>query len=371
MFLYAIIFDRVVIFFWGGDMDSFYKGKRVLVTGHTGFKGSWLCSMLVKMGAEVMGYALAPASEPNLYSMLNLPIRSVIADIRDYSSLKDAFESFKPEIVFHLAAQPIVRIGYKEPRLTYETNMMGTLNVCECIRLSGCVKSFVNVTTDKVYTENELVEAYKEDMPIDGFDPYSNSKSCSELITHSYTRSYFENLGISASTVRAGNVIGGGDFAPDRIMSDCVRAAIKGEDIIVRNPNSTRPYQYVLEPLFAYLLLAQKQYFYPSYQGSYNVGPLKLGEVFTGELCDLFCECYGEGLCWKDISERDAPHETRFLRLNSSKFRDTFDWKPVTDVRFAVAETVKWTKAYINGENMSLVTGNMIDEYFSLRGMGE
>ena len=221
---------------------SFYKGKKVFVTGHTGFKGTWLCRMLVNAGAIVTGYSLEPPTNPNLFALADLEdkMTSIIGDVRDMAALKAAFDAAQPEIVLHLAAQPIVRDSYKDPRYTYETNVMGTVNILECIRLSDCVKSVLNVTTDKVYKNNEWFWGYREDEPLDGFDPYSNSKSCSELVTHSYINSFFAGK-IPVSTARAGNVIGGGDFANDRIIPDCVRAMKAGNTIGVRNPYSTRP----------------------------------------------------------------------------------------------------------------------------------
>ena len=227
------------------NMMEFYKGKRVLITGHTGFKGSWLCKILADAGAVVTGFSLEPPTNPNLFSLCSVEqeIKSVIGDIRDCEHLMRVFDEAQPEIVLHLAAQPIVRDSYKNPVYTYETNVMGTVNVCECVRLHPCVKSFVNVTTDKVYENKEWEWGYRENEPLDGFDPYSNSKSCSELVTHSYINSFFNQMDVAVSTARAGNVIGGGDFANDRIIPDCVRAAIAGDDIVVRNPFSTRPYR--------------------------------------------------------------------------------------------------------------------------------
>ena len=208
---------------------SFYKGKKVLVTGHTGFKGSWLCRILVKAGAEVTGYSLEAPTDPNLFSMADVEnnINSVIGDIRDLAHLKEVFKEVQPEIVLHLAAQPIVRDSYKDPVYTYETNVMGTVNICECVRLNPCVKSFLNVTTDKVYHNNEWAWGYRENEPLDGYDPYSNSKSCSELVTHSYINSFFNDMDVSVSTARASNVIGGGDFANDRIVPDCVEQLLR------------------------------------------------------------------------------------------------------------------------------------------------
>ncbi|MEG2679546.1 MAG: CDP-glucose 4,6-dehydratase, partial [Oscillospiraceae bacterium] len=295
---------------------KFYKGKRVFITGHTGFKGAWLCRMLADAGAVVTGYALEPPTQPNLFSLAGLErkMTSVIGDVRDFAVLKAAFDAAKPEIVLHLAAQPIVRTSYEQPAYTYETNVMGTVNILECVRQNDCVKSFLNVTTDKVYENKEWAWGYRENEPLDGYDPYSNSKSCSELVTHSYASSFFADGRTAISTARAGNVIGGGDFARDRIIPDCVRAAQAAEPIIVRNPHSTRPYQHVLEPLAAYLMIAQRQYEDGSYAGWYNVGPDECDCVTTGALVDLFCEKWGGGVSWEDRSEKNAPHEANFLK---------------------------------------------------------
>lgn len=342
---------------------TFYNGKRVLVTGHTGFKGSWLCKMLVSLGAEVCGYALEPPTDPNLFNMLNLPIKSVIGDIRDYDKLKGVFDDFKPEIVLHLAAQPIVRDSYKLPRYTYDVNVMGTVNVCECVRLCDSVKSFLNVTTDKVYENEDLNIAFTEDMKLDGYDPYSNSKSCSELVTHSYQKAFLNENGIAVSTARAGNVIGGGDFANDRIVPDSVRAVMSGREIIVRNPYSTRPFQHVLEPLYAYLVIAMKQYRKPEYAGYYNVGPDDCDCITTGELCDIFCSFYGEGASWKNVSEENAVHEAGFLRLDTTKLKTTFSWQPVWNIRAALQKTVEWTKVYDAGGDVDAECQRQINEF--------
>ncbi len=278
-------------------LKEFYYGKRVFVTGHTGFKGAWLCRMLSNAGAQVTGYSLEPPTDPSLFEIASIgqDIHSVIGDIRDYGFLKKTFDQAKPEIVLHLAAQPIVREGYKRPAYTYETNIMGTVNILECVRENTCVKSFLNVTTDKVYRNREWAWGYRENEELDGADPYSNSKSCSELVTHSYKDSFFSDDMVAVSTARAGNVIGGGDFASDRILPDCVRSAIKGTDIIVRNPCSIRPYQHVLEPLYAYLMIAGMQYQDGKYAGYYNVGPDD-GDCFqTGTLVDLFIKYWGGG----------------------------------------------------------------------------
>ena len=273
---------------------SFYKGKKVLITGHTGFKGSWLCRILVGAGAEVTGYSLSAPTEPNLFALCDVErhMNSVIGDIRDLDHLAKVFTDTQPEIVFHLAAQPIVRESYKNPVNTYETNVMGTVNVLEAVSQCGSVRSFLNVTTDKVYKNNEWEWGYRETDELDGYDPYSNSKSCSELVTHSYEKSFLKDMDIAVSTARAGNVIGGGDFAADRIIPDCVRAVSGGKKIAVRNPHSTRPYQHVLEPLGAYLMIAGVQYQDSSKAGSYNVGPGDEDCITTGELADLFCEAW-------------------------------------------------------------------------------
>lgn len=333
---------------------SFYHGKRVLVTGHTGFKGSWFCQILKQVGAEVTGYALEPLTEPNLFQIAGVAdgMTSVIGDVRDFSSLLAVFEKVQPEIVFHLAAQPLVIKSYEEPVLTYETNVMGTVNVLECVRQTKSVKSFLNVTTDKVYENKEWAWGYRENEPLDGYDPYSNSKSCSELVTHSYKKSFFTDGRCAISTARAGNVIGGGDFSENRIVPDCIRAALFGKTIEVRNPYSTRPYQHVLEPLYAYLLIAQAQYEDGKYADWYNVGPDECDCVTTGELTDIFCRQWGEGIAWKNVSV-EGPHEANFLKLDCSKIKSHLGWKPRWHISEALEETVAWAKAWQSGKNMA------------------
>lgn len=343
---------------------NFYKGKRVFVTGHTGFKGTWLCRMLINAGTYVTGYSLAAPTEPNLFALADVEskMNSIIGDIRDFDALKVAFEKANPEVVFHLAAQPLVRDSYKEPRYTYETNVMGTVNILECVRTLGDVRSFLNVTTDKVYKNNEWEWGYREDEPLDGFDPYSNSKSCSELVTHSYKSSFFVERSVAISTARAGNVIGGGDFAANRIIPDCVRAILKNERIIIRNPNSTRPYQHVLEPLYAYLMIAQKQYEDAKFAGYYNVGPDECDCVTTGELVQLFCSEWGGGLR-AEIKQAQGPHEANFLKLDCSKLKRTFNWKPKWGVKTAIKKTVDWTRAYVNCESIPQIMDEQICEF--------
>lgn len=347
--------------------SSFYNNKRVFITGHTGFKGAWLCKMLAKEGAIVTGYSLEPATNPSLYEIAEIDkdVKSVIGDIRDYESLKSAFDSVEPEIVFHLAAQPIVRESYKDPAYTYETNVMGTVNILECVRKSDCVKSFLNVTTDKVYRNKEWEWGYREIDELDGYDPYSNSKSCSELVTHSYKNSFFSDNRVAISTARAGNVIGGGDFSNDRIIPDCVRAAMNGENIIVRNPFSTRPYQHVLEPLYVYMMIAAEQYEDSKYSGYYNVGPDDVDCFETGALVDLFVKKWGNDIKW--LNKHDGgPHEANFLKLDCSKLKATFGWRPHWNLENAVDKVVEWTKCYIECGNIRNCMDREIDEFYEL-----
>ena len=345
----------------------FYKGKKVFVTGHTGFKGAWLCKMLANVGAEVTGYSMEPPTTPSLFEIAKISqdVHSVIGDIREYGTLKKAFDEAQPEIVFHLAAQPIVRDSYKDPVYTYETNVMGTVNILECIRNSNCVKSFLNVTTDKVYLNKEWPWGYRENEELDGYDPYSNSKSCSELVTHSYKNSFFNNNDIAISTARAGNVIGGGDFANDRIIPDCVRAAIRKEDIIVRNPFSTRPYQHVLEPLYAYLMIAAKQYNNKKYAGYYNVGPDDQDCFETGAIVDIFVKYWGNGIKWVNQHD-DGPHEANFLKLDCSKLKTTFGWKPRWNLEQAVEKVVEWSKCWIKDEDICSCMDKQIEDFLGV-----
>lgn len=346
---------------------SFYQGKKVFITGHTGFKGSWLCRMLINAGAIVTGYALEPPTNPALFHIAEIEndIRSIIGDIRNFQDLKRAFDEVRPEIVLHLAAQPIVRESYKNPAYTYETNVMGTVNILECVRTSDCVKSFLNVTTDKVYLNKEWEWGYRENDELDGYDPYSNSKSCSELVTHSYKNSFFSKGNVAISTARAGNVIGGGDFSSDRIIPDCVRAAIKKENIIVRNPFSTRPYQHVLEPLYAYLMIAAMQYQDRKYAGYYNVGPDDADCFQTGALVDLFVKKWGEGLKWIDFCD-GGPHEAGFLKLDCSKLKTVFGWQPHWNLETAVEMVVEWSKCWLENGDVKACMDSQIERFWGM-----
>lgn len=350
--------------------SGFYQGKRVLVTGHTGFKGSWMSEVLLKLGAEVTGYALNPPTTPALFEFCNLQNRmnSVTGDIRDLKKLQETFDSVQPEIVIHMAAQPLVRESYRNPAETYEINVMGTVNVLECVRKTPSVKSFLNVTTDKVYQNKEWEWGYRENEELNGYDPYSNSKSCSELVTSSYRKSFFSGKGVAISTARAGNVIGGGDFAKDRIIPDCVRAALKREDIVIRNPYSVRPYQHVLEPVMAYLMIAMKQYEDVSYEGSYNIGPNEEDCIATGRLVSLFCSCWkqntGDEIKW--IEQYDGgPHEAGYLKLDCSRAKRIFGWQPRWSVDEAVKEAVSF---YVKGnvkDDCRAVISEQINKYLS------
>lgn len=324
---------------------DFYKDKKVFITGHTGFKGTWLCEILLNAGAIVTGYSIDVPTNPSLFELSNMEkrITSIKGDVRNLESLEKAFNQAKPEIVFHLAAQPLVIESYKNPVYTYETNVIGTVNILECIRKINTVKSFVNITTDKVYKNNEWDRGYREDDILNGYDPYSNSKSCSELVTDSYKKSFLNEKNIAVSTARAGNVIGGGDFAENRIIPDCIKAAIQKQNIIVRNPNSIRPFEHVLEPLFAYLLIAEKQYQDSKYAGSYNIGPELADCITTGKLTTIFCQKWGEDLKW-ETQNINGPHEANFLKLDCTKMKQTFNWKPNWNIEKAIEKTVEFAK---------------------------
>lgn len=370
------------------NLLSFYYGKTVLITGHTGFKGTWLTRILLIAGAKVIGYSLPAPTNPNLYSLAgfdeyeqNGSYVNVNGDIRDLDHLKEVFNQYRPQIVIHLAAQPIVRDSYKNPVYTYETNVMGTVNVLECIRLTDSVRSAVIITTDKVYKNNEWIWGYREDEPLDGFDPYSNSKSCAELSVHSYKNSFFNAMDgkkgrryLAVSTARAGNVIGGGDFANDRIIPDCVRAMEKAVNegsnkgiIEVRNPYSTRPYQHVLEPLAMYLTIAKTQWDDLSKASCYNVGPDDQDCVTTGDLVTLFCDKWNDDLgsidvltgednnypkaAWINKAERNAPHEANFLKLDSTKIKVMLGYHPRWHINECMEKTVEFSKTYLSEPN--------------------
>ena len=347
-------------------MLDFYKGKRVLITGHTGFKGSWLSTILVNAGASVVGFSSCSKTEIRLFNLCEIKkeIVHIKGNVQNFQALFDAFQKYKPEIVFHMAAQPLVRLSYEAPVETYATNVMGTVNLLEAVKLTDSVKSVVNITTDKVYENKEWEWGYRENEPLDGYDPYSNSKSCSELVTHAYNRSFFSFSDKAISTARAGNVIGGGDFAKDRIIPDCVRSAIEHKTIVVRNPHSIRPYQHVLEPLFAYILIAEKQYQAPQkYSNYYNIGPNENDCIKTGDLVELFCQKWQDNLTWIIKDEKNAPHEATFLKLDCSRIKDTLGWKPRWNINKAVEKTVEWSKTWKYKRDVRAIMNKQINDF--------
>ncbi len=349
------------------DFDlSAYRGKTVFITGHTGFKGSWLSVMLVNAGARVVGYSTCAGQSPRLFDLCGVrpQITHIRGDVRNLDELAGAMADSRPEYVFHLAAQPIVRESYRDPVNTYATNVMGTVNLLEAVRRTPSVRSVLNVTTDKVYRNREWAWGYRENEELDGFDPYSNSKSCSELVTHSFVSSFFSSGHVAVSTARAGNVIGGGDFARDRIIPDCVRAVSQGKPIIVRNPDSTRPFQHVLEPLYAYLMIAAGQRENPDLAGWYNVGPDE-GDCFrTGALVDLFVRLWGEGAGW-ECHPDGGPHEATFLKLDCSKLKTVFGWRPRWNLETALGRTVEWSRAWLAGEDVRACMDRQLADFLS------
>ncbi len=343
--------------------SGFYKGKRVLVTGATGFKGSWLCLWLKKIGADVRGYALPPDTTPALFNVLGLAadVPTDFANILDRDALQRAFDAFKPEIVFHLAAQPLVRLSYAAPVQTYETNVIGTLNVLEAARKCGCVKAFVNVTTDKCYENVETAAGYDETCALGGFDPYASSKACVEIMSASYRRSFLQN-GYYMATARAGNVVGGGDRAADRLIPDCVRAIEKGEKIRVRSPESVRPFQYVLEALSGYMILAQKLYESgEKYARAYNFGPDENGVLSVEAVVKTVIAAYGKGAF--EIARDESLHEAKLLLLNADRARKELDWRPVMTARRAVELAVEWYRRFEEKKDMRAFSLRQIDAF--------
>ena len=346
-------------------MKDFYRNKRVFITVHTGFKGSWLCEVLLQLGAQVGGYALAPQDPANLFDILGLAqrVQHFTGDIRDAEALKAAVKSFMPEIVIHMAAQPLVLESYRQPAYTYDVNVMGTVNILEAVRDCESVKSFLNITTDKVYLNREWVYGYRENERLCGYDPYSNSKSCSELVTYSYRNSFFQHEDSPAiSTARSGNVIGGGDFAQNRIIPDCMRSALNGESIFLRNPSSVRPYQHVLECLSGYLLLTVKQYHNKAaYEGSYNFGPDEESCVTTQALAEIFCSAWG-GTTRPEVpdSQGTKPHEANILKLDCAKAKAVLGWLPQWGISQAVEESANWLKVYADGGDVRSYMDNVI-----------
>jgi len=349
---------------------EFWEGKRVLVTGHTGFKGSWLCLWLNALGAEVTGYALNPPTDPNLFELCGTDklVKSIIADVRDADKLQKEMIAAKPEIIIHMAAQPLVRDSYKMPAETYAINVMGTVNLLEAVRKCKSAKSVINVTTDKCYENKEWIWGYRENEPLGGYDPYSNSKACSELVTAAYRNSFFNPgnyslHGVGVASARAGNVIGGGDWGTDRLIPDCVRAILRGERIVIRNPKAIRPWQHVLEPLRGYLLLAQKLYKDgPGHAEAWNFGPDESDAKTVEWVVKKICALWRENASY-EIDQEEHPHEASSLKLDCAKARSRLDWQPVWNLDSALDKIVEWTIAYQKGQDVREVCLKQIDEY--------
>ena len=346
---------------------AFWLGKRVFLTGHTGFKGSWLSLWLQKLGAEVQGLALAPPTQPSLFEQARVfeGMRSTVADICNYASVSTAVIAFQPEIVIHMAAQPLVRLSYQQPVETYATNVMGTVHVLEAARQAGSVRAVVNVTTDKCYENREWVWGYREDEPMGGFDPYSNSKGCSELVSSAYRRSFFHKAGIGLASARAGNVIGGGDWAADRLVPDILRAFDRREPVVIRNPHATRPWQHVLEPLSGYLQLAQRLYTEgQSYAEGWNFGPHDDDARPVQWIVEQMVQQWGHGATWQRDGD-EHPHEANYLKLDISKARARLAWAPRWPLITALQHIVEWHQAYLSGADMRAATVEQIDRYVS------
>lgn len=347
---------------------SCYKNLKILITGHTGFKGSWLTLWLNNLGANVIGYSLPPNTEPSMFNALNLSEKctNIFGDIRDSMHLNEIFEKYKPDIVFHLAAQPLVRASYFEPVLTYETNVIGTLNVLEAARKCSSVRAFVNITTDKCYENMEKNYAYKEDDKLGGYDMYSSSKACSEILTSSYRNSFLKEGGFLLASARAGNVIGGGDWAVDRLIPDCIRAINSDKAIEIRNPSAVRPWQHVLEPISGYLNLGEKlltadKNSAEKFTQGFNFGPEKNSVLTVGEVADKVIKYYGKGVI--NLNKSDNLHEANLLMLDINKAKEVLSWQPINNIEEAIFQTVEWYKNFYAGENMLDFTLNQINEY--------
>lgn len=343
--------------------SNFWKGKRVFLTGHTGFKGSWMSLWLQSMGAELYGYALNPPTNPALFDEAHVAqgMKSIIGDIREYNDVVGALKKSTPEIVIHMAAQPLVRLSYEKPLETYATNVMGTLHLLEAIRQIGSVRAVVNVTTDKCYENKEWVWGYREDEPMGGYDPYSNSKGCSELVTSAYRQSFFQKSNTALASARAGNVIGGGDWALDRLVPDILRAFERNEPAVIRNPFATRPWQHVLEPLAGYLTLAQRLYVEgQSYAEAWNFGPTEDDAKPVQWIVEELVQKWGAGASWQLDSDRH-PHEANYLKLDISKAKSRLGWAPRWSLSEALNEITIWHKAWLNKENIQELCLNQID----------
>ncbi|MFL9501572.1 CDP-glucose 4,6-dehydratase [Rhodopseudomonas palustris] len=350
-------------------MSDFWRGKRVFLTGHTGFKGGWAAIWLKMWGAEVCGYALPPSTDPSLYEIANVGkgIQSVLADIRDFDRLKVEVSRFKPDIAIHMAAQPLVRYSYEAPVETYATNVMGTVHVLEALRAAGTARVIVNVTSDKCYENREWIWGYRENEPMGGHDPYSSSKGCSELITSSYQKSFFNDpSGAVLASGRAGNVVGGGDWSADRLIPDVIRAFLKDEPVAIRNPNSIRPWQHVLEPVGGYLLLAEKLWHErQTLAGGWNFGPDQDAARPVREVVEMIKQCWDAPRVWEDCSDPHAPHEAKFLFLDVAKARMRLGWRPRWTLRQTLDATVTWYRSVDRGEDARQLCEMQIRDYIA------
>lgn len=355
--------------------SKFWSNKRVLVTGHTGFKGSWLCHWLNHMGAEVSGLALPPETTPDLFSLSKLEdhLSSYIADIRKFDEIVNVMNKVQPEIVIHMAAQALVRESYSSPRETYETNVMGTVNVLDAIRQTPSVKTIVNITTDKCYENKEWLWAYRENEPMGGYDPYSSSKACAELVTSAYRQSFFQTKAkgipsVGIASVRAGNVIGGGDWADDRLIPDCVRALMADKPVLIRNKNAIRPWQHVLEPLAGYLILAEKLWTDPeAYSEGWNFGPSEEDAKPVDWVVEKALLSWGDNKGCA-VQPGEHPHEANYLKLDSSKARVRLGWSPKLNISEAIEYTINWYSRYHAGDNIQSIIHDQINNYENLKG---
>jgi CDP-glucose 4,6-dehydratase len=344
---------------------DFWRGKRVLLTGHTGFKGSWLSLWLQSMGATLRGIALPPPTKPALFDVARVAegMQHRIADIRDFTAVQAHMQEFRPELVIHMAAQPLVRLSYQQPIETYATNVMGTVHVLEAARHAGSVKAIVNITTDKCYENREWVWSYREDEPMGGRDPYSNSKGCAELVSAAYRKSFLKDAGIAMATARAGNVIGGGDWALDRLVPDILRALQNSEAVLIRNPHAIRPWQHVLEPLSGYLLLAERLYTQGQADAEgWNFGPRDEDARPVQWIVEHLCDDWGDGASW-NLQPGNQPHEAGFLKLDISKARQRLRWTPRWGLETALTRITEWHQAWLTGQDMRTVCLNQISQY--------
>lgn len=347
--------------------SQFWQGKRVFLTGHTGFKGSWLSLWLKSMGATLRGVSLAPPTEPALFEIASVAVGMdhCIVDIRDFAAVNEQMSSFNPEIVIHMAAQPLVRLSYEQPISTYATNVLGTVHILEAARNCGSVKAILNVTTDKCYENREWEWGYRETDPMGGHDPYSSSKGCVELVSAAYRNSFLADAGIGIATARAGNVIGGGDWAKDRLLPDILYSLERNKTITIRNPSAIRPWQHVLEPLSGYIKLAESLYNEGQLNAqAWNFGPYDNDARSVQWIVERMCEKWGRGASW-DLESREQLHEARFLKLDASKAREYLNWAPKWSIETALSKVIEWHQMWLDGEDMEALCRRQITQYMT------